>query len=51
MEALAYDENNLMALCSECHHELHRQLGKGHIREAMNDEITDYINNIKNGKQ
>jgi len=51
MEALAYDENNLMALCSECHHELHRQLGKGHIKEAMNDEITDYINNIKNGKQ
>lgn len=49
MEALAYDENNLMALCSECHHELHRQLGKQHIKEAMEEEINDYINSIKNG--
>jgi 5-methylcytosine-specific restriction endonuclease McrA len=50
MEALAYDENNLIALCSECHHEAHRQLGKGHIKDAMEDEITNYINNIKNGR-
>lgn len=49
MEALAYNEGNLMALCSECHHELHRQLGKGHIKDAMEDEITNYINRIKNG--
>jgi 5-methylcytosine-specific restriction endonuclease McrA len=49
MEALAYDENNLIALCSECHHEAHRQLGKGHIKDAMEDEITNYINRIKNG--
>jgi 5-methylcytosine-specific restriction endonuclease McrA len=50
MEALAYDENNLMASCSECHHEAHRQLGKGHIKDAMEDEITNYINRIKNGR-
>ena len=49
MEALAYDENNLIALCSECHHEAHRQLGKAHIKEAMENDINDYINKIKNG--
>jgi 5-methylcytosine-specific restriction endonuclease McrA len=49
MEALAYDENNLIALCSECHHEAHRQLGKAHIKEAMENEINDFINGIKNG--
>jgi 5-methylcytosine-specific restriction endonuclease McrA len=49
MEALAYDENNLIALCSECHHEAHRQLGKAHIKEAMENDINDYINGIKNG--
>lgn len=51
MEALAYDENNLIALCSECHHEAHRQLGKGHIKKAMEDDINNYINNIKNAKR
>jgi 5-methylcytosine-specific restriction endonuclease McrA len=51
MEALAYDENNLMALCSQCHHEAHRLLGKEHIKQAMEDEINNYINNIRNGKQ
>lgn len=49
MEALAYDENNLIALCSECHHEAHRQLGKAHIKEAIENDINDYINKIKNG--
>lgn len=51
MEALAYDENNLIALCSECHHEAHRRLGKEHIKEALENEINDYINNIKNGRK
>ena len=51
MEALAYDEGNLIALCSECHHEAHRLLGKQHIKEAMEDEINDYINKIKDGRQ
>lgn len=51
MEALAYDENNLMALCSACHHEMHRQLGKQHIKDAIENEINDYINNIKNGRR
>jgi 5-methylcytosine-specific restriction endonuclease McrA len=27
MEALAFDENNLMALCEKCHEEIHEQLG------------------------
>lgn len=27
MESLAYDWNNLMALCNACHEEIHRQLG------------------------
>ena len=49
MEALAYDDNNLLALCSECHHELHRQMGKAHIKEAIDKDINDYINKIKNG--
>jgi 5-methylcytosine-specific restriction endonuclease McrA len=49
MEALAYDENNLIALCSECHHEAHRRLGKQHIKEAMKNDINDFINKIKNG--
>jgi len=49
METLAYDENNLIALCSECHHEAHRQLGKAHIKEAMENDINDYINKIKDG--
>jgi 5-methylcytosine-specific restriction endonuclease McrA len=49
MEALAYDENNLIALCSECHHEAHRRLGNGHIKEAIEDDITRRINEIKNG--
>jgi len=49
MEALAYDENNIIALCSECHHESHRHLGKAHIKEAMENDINDYINGIKNG--
>jgi len=34
MEALAYNENNLMAVCSECHRIIHRKMGKGHINEA-----------------
>jgi predicted HNH restriction endonuclease len=34
MEALAYNESNLMALCSECHRMIHRKMGKGHINEA-----------------
>ena len=51
MEALAYDENNLMALCRQCHHEAHRLLGKEHIKQAMEDEINNFINDIKNGKQ
>ena len=50
MEALAYDENNLMALCSECHHDIHTQLGKAHIKEAMDNDINDFIQGIKNGK-
>ena len=50
MEALAYDENNLMALCSECHHELHRQMGKSHIKDALDKDINDYIERIKNGR-
>jgi 5-methylcytosine-specific restriction endonuclease McrA len=49
MEALAYDESNLIALCSECHHEAHRQLGKAHIKEAIENDINNYINKIKNG--
>ena len=49
MEALAFDENNLMALCSECHHDIHRQLGKAHIKEAMENDINDFIERIKNG--
>ena len=51
MEALAYDENNLIALCRECHHEAHRQLGKGHIKEAIESDIDEFIERIKNGKQ
>jgi 5-methylcytosine-specific restriction endonuclease McrA len=50
MEALAYDESNLMALCRDCHHEAHRQLGKAHIKEAIESDIDDYIERIKNGK-
>jgi 5-methylcytosine-specific restriction protein A len=50
MEALAYDENNLMALCSECHHEMHRRLGKEHIRESLENDIDNFINDIKNGR-
>lgn len=50
MEALAYDETNIIALCSECHHEAHRQLGKGHIKEAIDNDINDYIERIKNGE-
>ena len=63
MEALAYNENNLMALCSECHRETHRLLGKAHlshlslpkhdkesIRQALENDINDYINKIKNGE-
>lgn len=34
MEALAYNEDNLEALCSECHRIVHRKMGKGHINEA-----------------
>lgn len=34
MEALAYNESNLMAVCSECHRIIHRKMGKGHINEA-----------------
>ena len=61
MEALAYDESNLMALCFECHHELHRQLWKARFnkaqrqldkarkKEAMENDINDYINKIING--
>jgi hypothetical protein len=61
MEALAYNEGNLMALCSECHHELHRQLWKARFkkaqrqldkarkREEIEKDINDYINRIKNG--
>jgi 5-methylcytosine-specific restriction protein A len=61
MEALAYDESNLMALCIECHHELHRQLWKARFnkeqrqldkarkKEAMENDINDFINGIKNG--
>lgn len=60
MEALAYDESNLMAVCSECHHELHRQmweahlkahrrLWKAHLKEAMENDINDFIDKIKNG--
>jgi 5-methylcytosine-specific restriction endonuclease McrA len=50
MEALAYDKNNLMALCSECHHDLHRQMGKAHIKEALDKDINDYIERIKHGR-
>lgn len=50
MEALAYDETNLIALCSECHHEAHRQLGRKHIKEGMENDINDYINSLKNGR-
>ncbi len=32
MEALAYNESNLMALCFECHHEIHRQLWMARIK-------------------
>lgn len=63
MEALAYDEANLMALCSECHHEIHKRLWESHrrlgkvqrklrkaaLREKIDKDIEDYINNIKNG--
>jgi len=51
MEALAYDENNLEALCSECHHEAHRRLGKEHIKKALKNDIDEYIESIKNGRQ
>lgn len=33
MEALAYNVDNLMALCSECHHELHRQMWKSRFKK------------------
>lgn len=49
MEALAYDENNLICLCSECHHEAHRWLGKEHIKKALINDINDYIRKIRNG--
>ena len=61
MEALAYNVDNLMALCSECHHELHRQmwkarfkktqrqLDKERMREEIEKDINDYINRIKDG--
>ena len=49
MEALAYDESNLAALCSQCHHEAHRRLGKEHIKQALENDINDYIDKIKNG--
>jgi len=51
MEALAYDENNLMALCSQCHHELHKELGRVHIKEALREEIDEYLKSIRNGRQ
>lgn len=28
MMGLAYDPNNLMALCKECHHEIHKEMKK-----------------------
>jgi hypothetical protein len=34
MEALAYNESNLMALCFECHHEIHRQLWKARFKKS-----------------
>lgn len=34
MEALAYNEGNLMALCSDCHHEVHRLLWKARVMES-----------------
>jgi len=49
MEALAYDEHNLMALCSQCHHEIHQRLGKEHVKQAIENDINDYIERIKNG--
>lgn len=51
MEALAFDEANLIALCSECHHEAHLKLGKQHIKQAIENDINDYINTIRNGKR
>lgn len=63
MEALAYNETNLMALCGECHREIHRKMGQGHINEvhrrlskeqikqAIENDINDYINTIRNGKR
>lgn len=66
MEALAYNESNLMALCSECHRVVHRKMGTGHINEAhrnrphrhlnkeqikqaIENDINDYIDRIRNG--
>ena len=51
MEALAYDESNLIALCSKCHHEAHRRLGKKHIKDGIEQDINDFIESIKNGKR
>lgn len=54
MERLAFDYDNLSCLCSECHFEAHRKLGKIYrtkqqIREEMEGEINDFIERIKNG--
>lgn len=42
MRILAYDYNNLMSLCSICHHEIHNEMGSHkHIKEAMT-RLRDY---------
>ena len=34
MKTLAFDSDNLMALCEECHHKVHKELGSGFLKKS-----------------
>lgn len=50
MERLAYDYDNLLAVCKECHAEIHRSMGRwGHKKadiDGIKQQVEDYINTL-----
>lgn len=35
MKTLAFDSNNLVALCKDCHHKEHKKLGSGFLKNSQ----------------
>lgn len=53
MEMMAFDEENLQALCHDCHREVHYEMGKNrnkkeHAEAYHKEKLDNFLKNIEN---